>query len=228
MRQIELLGAFLSKLVKKIELGDFEEAEHDADEASRKFVGLPLAVLENQPPDGFEAILSMGGQLDFMRALAAATLLKARGDIAFASNDDTLAFRHWCNATTLFIRCHDCPDEKVQHTCIHQLDELLRALQCYEIPNFLHRTLAEHYEKCDDFARAENHLFQSLDEGPPDAITWAHALYTRIAKHSDAELTTGGLSRSEVQEGIVEINHRLSRPHAPVAVAVTEAENQMG
>lgn len=207
MRQIEMLGAFVRKLLKQIDEHDLEEAASDADAAARRFVGVPLIVLENQPPDGFEEFLSMGDQFDYMRGLAAATLLELRGTLARSEGDETTAFRLWTIAANLLIRCHQSPDEQVQTSCLNRLDSVLLALQEYEIPSFLHRSLTEHYERLGNYSRAEDHLFQAIaQQKDADAITWARAFYQRLQSISDQQLAQGDFSRQEIAESLAELD----------------------
>ena len=205
MRQIELLGAFVSKLIKRIENNELEEAAADADRASRQFVGVPLVVLENQPPDGFEAVLSMAGQFDYMRGLAAATLLSLRAKLAHAEGDETTAFRHWTLAASLLIRCHQSPDDEVRNACESRLEDLLTTLQEYEIPEFLHRSLTLHYERIGDLSSAENHLFQALEEREADVFDWARDFYARLETLTDCQLVDSHFSRDEIRDGLAEV-----------------------
>jgi hypothetical protein len=214
MRQIEMLGAFVRKLLKQIDDGDLEQAASDADAASRQFVGIPLAVLENQPPDGLEAVLSMGEQFDYMRALSAATLLEMRGTLADSEGDETTAFRLWTNAANLLIRCHQSPDDQVKSACRSRLDNVLTSLQKYEIPTFLHRNLTEFYESTGNFSSAEDHLFQAItaQETEASAAAWANGFYDRLQSLTDAQLAAGNFSRTEIMESLKELKQLLPQP----------------
>ena len=212
MRQIEMLGAFVRKLLKRIENNELEGAETDADAASRQFVGVPLVVLENQPPDGFEAMLSMAGQFDYMRGLAAATLLEMRGKVARADGDERTAFRLWTNSASLLILCHDSPDEEVREMSATRLDNVVTALQEYEIPEFLHRLLTCHYEKLGDYARAEDHLFQAAAANQPDVFEWASDFYSRLESRTDQQLSAGNFTRDEIAESLNELDLLTHKP----------------
>lgn len=212
MRQIELLGAFVARLLKRVEAGELEQAATDADAAARQFTGVPLLVLENQPPDGFEEVLSAGGPFDYMRGLAAATLLEVRGRLAQAGGDEPTAFRLWTLAAALLLRCHESPDVQVREMCASRLEDVLTALQEYEVPVFLHRLLAIHHERREDYSRAENHVFLALEAAMEDAgaLPWARAFYQRLEALTDAQLQAGDFSRTEVCDGIAELE-RIAR-----------------
>ena len=213
MRQIEMLGAFVKKLLKHIENNELDEAGTGADAAARQFVGVPLLVLENQPPDGFEAMLSMSGQVDFMRGLAAATLLEMRGKLARADGDEPTAFRLWSNCASLLILCHESRDEEVREMSATRLDNVVTALQEYEIPQFLHQQLSSHFEKLGAYARAEDHLFQAVATmDQPDVVDWARPFYHRLETMTDQQLSAGNFSRSEIADGLLALDRLNNKP----------------
>ncbi|MCB1097604.1 MAG: hypothetical protein KDN22_18675 [Verrucomicrobiae bacterium] len=205
MRQIEMLGAFARKLLKRIEDNELDDAGTDADAASRQFVGVPLVVLENQPPDGFESMLSAGGQFDYMRGLAAATLLELRGKLARADGDEPTAFRLWTNSASLLVLCYDSPDVEVREMSATRLENVLKALQEYEIPEFLHRLLTQHYEKLGKYSRAEDHVFQAVSASQSDVFEWARSFFERLESMTDQQLASGNFTRGEIAESVIEL-----------------------
>jgi hypothetical protein len=63
------------------------------------------------------------------------------------------------------------------------------------------------YEQNGDFARAENVLFELLEEYGVTETVIPHgvAFYERLLARSDFELSSGGLPRDEVEAGLREL-----------------------
>ncbi len=72
------------------------------------------------------------------------------------------------------------------------------------------RDLMRGYEALGAFARAEDALFALLDsvESPQDYLSEGLDFYERLSEKSDEELAQGGLPRSEIPDGIEELQEK--------------------
>ena len=84
MRLVELLGAFMVRLIKQIDMGDFIGANEEVDEMAKKTVGLPLSVLENNQADNLIVMF-------YFRNGGGLSPHFCRGDFAGCSGPDCLA-----------------------------------------------------------------------------------------------------------------------------------------
>ena len=204
MRLVELLGAFMVRLIKQIDMGDFIGANEEVDEMAKKTVGLPLSVLENNQADNLIVMFTSGMGVDYLRIFAAATLLDVRGQIAYRDGNDISAFRFWNNAAFLFVTAAQSPDEEIKNRCDERLNSLIIRLKEFEIPASLHLALAKHCEEAGDFANAEEHLYEGLTDADKKGEI-LQEFYERLLELPDVDLEKGNLPRKEILDGLAEL-----------------------
>ncbi len=73
--------------------------------------------------------------------------------------------------------------------------------------------LISYYEKMGKFSGAEDCLWKSLDfiGDHPQVLERGKAFYETCRNQADARLEKGGLPREEVEEGLLEVNQRISK-----------------
>ena len=204
LRLIDLLGVFIAKLMLQVERGELVGAKEEVDAISRKIVGLPLAVLESNPAEGLVSLLSAAVGPDYPRIMAAGIILDARAQVACQEADEVTAFRLWTSSASLLITGACSLNEEISDRCHQHLEEVMRRLTEYEIPACLHLALAEHYEACGRFSRAEDHVYEGLQDDPERVAKW-RAFFKRLEQLSDAELEAGNLSRGEVRQSLSDL-----------------------
>jgi len=84
---------------------------------------------------------------------------------------------------------------------------LLDKLDEYELPFEINDLLWRFHEQTGDFAKAEDALFDLLDDAP-DLVPEGIDFYERLATLTDAELLEGDLPRDEVAAGLAELQAR--------------------
>lgn len=91
------------------------------------------------------------------------------------------------------------------------LDEIERNIGCVSVeamPPSALRRLGHYFEQRGRFAAAEDAYFDWIDRGDPEGIAAGHAFYRRLQQMSEADLVAGGLSSSEVMDGLRQLNNR--------------------
>jgi hypothetical protein len=68
----------------------------------------------------------------------------------------------------------------------------------------------QHYERVGSLGKAEDALFSMLEAGPnePTFLDFGIAFYQRLACQSDSSLSSGNLSRAEVNAGLADLERR--------------------
>jgi hypothetical protein len=99
-------------------------------------------------------------------------------------------------------------EERLAHdVALDAVFPLLEQLSNYALPFELTVLLWRFYEQLGDYARAENVLFELLEEYGVTETVIPHgvAFYERLLARSDFELSSGGLPRDEVEAGLREL-----------------------
>lgn len=204
MRLIELLGVFAARVLRRIEKGDLEGAGNEIEAVAKETIGLPMAVLENTPPDDLISLFSSRVGTDYPRLWSAGILLSVQGDLMFREGNEIAARFRWTQAMRLFLEVTGSPDKDIEGRSSDGVAELENKLDRDDLPAELHLRLAAHHERLGHLALAENHWFDGTEEsGERDAIRLG--FYGRIASLPDDVLEKGGVTRREIEEGMAEL-----------------------
>ncbi len=87
------------------------------------------------------------------------------------------------------------------------MEELLAALEDYELPEYIKSRLVGYYERLGEYGQAEDILFELLEVQPDNVglIELGRAFYARLLAKSDADLLAGNFSREEVEDGLKQL-----------------------
>ncbi|MBO0783785.1 MAG: hypothetical protein J2P37_33660, partial [Ktedonobacteraceae bacterium] len=85
---------------------------------------------------------------------------------------------------------------------------LLAILEAYELPAIIKERLFAYHEQNGAYDKAENILFELLEDMPGNQELRAQGLafYTRLLQQSDADLAAGNLPRAEIEEGLAQLH----------------------
>lgn len=201
LRLIELLGVFAARVMRRMEDGDLDGAGNEIEAAAKETIGLPMAVLENTPPEDLISLFSSRAGTDFPRLWSAGILLRVQGDLLFREGNEIGARFRWTKALALLLEATGSPDQDIEARATAGVAELENQLDRGDLSADLHLRLAAHHERLGDLALAENHWFDGTEEtAERDAIRLG--FYGRIASLPDAVLEKGGVTRGEVEESI--------------------------
>jgi hypothetical protein len=145
------------------------------------------------------------------KTLMLTTLLSEAGDLSAAQNkmDESRAYHLRGLHLLLYVlagsEIHDYPDfvPKVEH--------FAAALKDFQLPIETHALLMQHYERTAEYAKAEDALFNMLNQKLEGRILeFGILFYERLLGQSDANLCAGGLPRPEVESGLSELREKIS------------------
>ena len=90
---------------------------------------------------------------------------------------------------------------------VPEVEGLLYKLSNYDLPGRTKTLLFRYFEQTGSFANAENTLYELLDADPEDReiLESGKAFYRRLLHQSDAVLVAGGLTRDEVEDGLMKL-----------------------
>lgn len=192
--------------------GDPHEALRVVDQTYQQLLGLDAATISSLPPDALLALIrSSGAGYQGQRAIAErltvlANLLQAEGDIyeTMEQADNSATRRLKALDIQLAILTGEDPTSE---RAASSVATLLERLDEYELPPRTKQLLWQHFEQMGDFARAENWMYELLEDAhaPAGVLEQALEFYRRLLEQSDADLILGNLPRAEVETGLAQL-----------------------
>ncbi len=196
-RTIEQLSQILSRMIlhqaSPVELEGFVQSTY------QKHTGIDGTLLRKLSSQDILQTLNTTGQLDKEKSYLLAALLEADSIIAEGQNQEGFDLK--LKALDLFL---EATLANVGIDDIHQrIQNLVVSLEAFILPETTEWRLFDYQVKQQQFAQAENKLFDLKERLGLEAVrSKALEFYEGLKKYSDADLEEGGLSREEVEMGI--------------------------
>ncbi len=144
------------------------------------------------------------------KTLILTTLLNEAGDVAAAQDRPEEARECRLKALHLLLdvlgrgEIFECPE------FVPAVDVVVTSLQDAPLPPRTRALVMQHYERAGEFAKAEDAFFALLeaDRASREIVDFGIAFYERLLTQSDAALAAANLPRSEVEEGLKDLQRR--------------------
>lgn len=212
LRLIKQMAEALAIVFKLERGGDYIEALRVIDGTYQQLLGLDAATVATLPVDTLlNLIRSSGAGYQGQQAIAErltvlANLLQAEGDIyqGLAKPDDSAVRRLKALDVQLAILTGEDPSSARAADAVRTL---LEHLSEYELSVRTKLQLWKHFEQFGDFARAEDWMYETIEDehAPADITNRAISFYHRLLDHTDFELVHGNLPRQEVEAGLEQL-----------------------
>lgn len=193
----------------------WSEASEELDAEFQKLIGDGAQAVARFSETELLARLMQDGPTHALRekTLILTTLLKEAGDVAAAEARAEEGRECYLKALHLLLdtlargEVFECPE------FVPKVEMLRVALQGSRLPLRTQALLMQHYERTGEFAKAEDALFAMFNAEPDDQaiVEFGVTFYQRLLAQSDVALTEANLPRSEVEEGLKELQHRRKR-----------------
>jgi tetratricopeptide (TPR) repeat protein len=212
LRLIKQMTEALAIVFKLERGGDPHEALRVVDQTYQQLLGLDAATVSSLPPDALIALIRSSGagyqgqQAVAERLTVLANLLQAEGDIYqhLEQADNSATRRLKALDIQLAILTGEDPTSE---RAASSVATLLERLDEYELPPRTKQLLWQHFEQMGDFARAENWMYEAIEDehAPVGIVEQAIEFYQRLLERDDADLILGNLPRSEVEAGLQQL-----------------------
>ena len=210
LRLAERLGRELAILVGLRKREKYQEALIYIDDLLLRVSGFTSRSINALSEDLLVRALSPLGILNVEACLWIATMLKTEGQIYEDQTNLNESYYRYIKSLHLFLTAlqHEPIDDHRLFST--EIEELVVKLEDYELPHNIKKQLFRYYEYSGQYAKAEDTLFELLDQYPVDQEIRAQGLafYERLLAKSDADLLAGHFSRQEVHEGITQISQK--------------------
>lgn len=220
LRLAERFGRALAIVLHLRQYNQYEEALIAIDDFFLRMTGLTTGLINGTSEEMLLGLLSPLGALDVEKCLWIIILLNEEGETYDAlERPDDGYYRYVKSlnlALMLLLRGYDTRDIDL----LAHAENMVTKLAEYEIPIDTRDMLFRAYDQSGWYARAEDVLFEMLeDENIPreTAIQIAaegRAFYQRLLNGSDTALQAGNLSRNEAREGLAALQHVLDAEDA--------------
>ena len=130
-------------------------------------------------------------------------------------SDESGSYYSYLKACNLFLEALHDKSQRKEIEYIPEVEELLGKLEDYELPARTHQLLFWYFDYTGRYAKAEDMLFESLEEEAseePDEAEKAallekgEAFYARLLGKGDEELEAGNFSQAEIEEGLARLH----------------------
>jgi hypothetical protein len=205
--QIEQFAAALHKVLFHKEHKQFPEAQRLMDEASRHLLGLNVRSLQALSTKDILELLTYQGVTDTGKAIVLADVLKEQGELREASGEPEETDRYRSKALDLLLAIYIIALEEKEDLSAElkpRISYLLERLGKRDFPEGVKRKLLIYYEETLAYAKAEDMLYQLLEDGIglEQTIGQGVSFYERVRKQDNNELLKGNFSLEEAEEGM--------------------------
>jgi len=215
LRLAEQIGRSLAIILGLRKYNQQEEALIYIDNVLLKTTGMTSRFINSLSEEMLLQIFSPMGILNVEACLWTATLLKAEGEIYAEMGKSDESYYRSVKALHLFLaalRHEHVADDSELHGYVR---DLLKKLDDFELPASTKQLLIGYYEYLGHYAKAEDVLFELLDDGEGDSeidhaalIDQGKQFYTRLQNKSVADLAAGNMSREEIEDGLQQMRLR--------------------
>lgn len=204
-----MLGRALSRIMFFKETKKYTEAIAEINTAAPAILGLSMEMIERIPATGLKDVLGTDPALLHSKLYTAGVLLKEKGEVLELQQNSEESAEMYLKSLSFLVE--DMPDLKDPDSEkeIRSIDFVIDRLNDFELPLGLKRRLVKYFESTGRYDRAENTVFEIVDEDD-SYLEEGISFYERLLSKTDAELEDGGLPRSEVEESLAELRKKLT------------------
>ncbi|MEO8665224.1 MAG: DUF6483 family protein [Ignavibacteria bacterium] len=204
MKMTQMLVSVLEKVLLNKERKNFDDAQTEIESAAKTIVGIDLKLISIL---NIEDVMQLMKTSDVYagRCLISAELLKEYGDILIGKGKAKESVDVYNKSLYLYVEAvltKEIPDAKNYYDRINFLTGTLSKLKF--TPAFKQQVF-EYFEMSGQYSKAEDILFEMIDEEVEGIDKKGIKFYERLLDHTDEELSKGNLSREEVEESLAEI-----------------------
>jgi hypothetical protein len=205
LRIIEQFAAYLWAIVFNKKAQNYDIATEKIEEAYNGLLYRKGNDIKDSSTDEIIANNSNGNILEKENIEIIANLLYEEAEITELRNGhNDLSLEYYSKSLQLFFLLMNELDTP---KFISNIDEIICKLDYYEIDNEIKFVIYKYYYKIGSFGKAEDKLYQLLDENYPEIITEINTFYELLINKEDIELENGNLPRDEIHDAIAKLRN---------------------
>ena len=191
---------------KRLADKDIELAKALINKQFRALIGLDIDTISTLSFNTIKNMLSKENQYNAEKFIALGELLKLEGIVSEKENDIALKVFYYKKVIEAFNEGYE-EDNSIDKKFLTESIDVIEDLKLYDIGIKYEKYIFRIYELLGKFDKAEDMLFQIIDESNKDKsiISEGIAFYNRLKELSNKDLEDGNLSLEEVRESYNEL-----------------------
>jgi hypothetical protein len=207
MRLIEQFAQALAKILFKKE--NNEQVIIKLDDLSKQYLGIDIQMLNSMTSDEILSLFTINGDLYFVKCFMAAELFRKEceaNELIGASYDSN--FGNYLKSFLLYFESIFNIYELQNSDVFIIIQKIINIISNYNLPSSVKFKIFQFYELSNNFAAAENIIFELVDDKYDKFCEEGINFYQRLLTRNDEELEKGNLPRIEILEGLNTIRNR--------------------
>ncbi len=209
LRMAEQFGRALAIILHLRKSNKYEDSLIYIDDLFLRTTGFTASFVNSASEEMLLQMISPLGKLNVQKCAWIALLLKEEGDIYDDMGNEDESYFRYLKSLHFFLEVAKHTDEARDIDIPSAIDYDLSVLEVFELPRETKIRLFSYFEAAGEYGRAKKVLSEVVNEaeGPVDAgvIEQGTAFYERLRGRSDEDLRAGGLSRKDVEEGLLQL-----------------------
>jgi hypothetical protein len=209
MKMIEQFSNVLAKVIGLKSANKIEETQQVLNEALHHFTGLSEATIESLSYKDLINLVSGVKEVNTEKCFILAELLKEKADVYASLDDMDKSFNLYLKSFNIYVEVMLSNNSSHLEPNHSTIDQIINIIKQFQIPYGTQKLLFHYYERILKYDKAEDVLFDLLDQGTRENIMLSEgaAFYERLSKKGPEELEKGNLPIDEVLEGMEKIQN---------------------
>ena len=190
------------KMLGLIETTELDNAQDIIEDLREEFVGLSPHLIDTLSPEDLISMLTVAEDPALTKPLILSELLRAQGDLDEAKEEPDNAFQRRLKALQLKLMVAEMSESPDFPEPFTPVDRHADQLEEYLLPPETSAALFAYYESSGQYARAEEKLFDLIEDSPEPAEMVAAGLrfVERLRQKTAEQLAAGELTPSDIDD----------------------------
>lgn len=195
----------LANILRHQEAREWLETQDAVADSAQSYLGITLTELNQASALDLIALVRTGRDQDIARWHHLIGLLQIQGAIREYEKEEMESINLYFKALDIATEV-SLNDDRLPYY-LSDIEALQSLVEEYMLPAGIQSKLFHIYEQSDQYAVAEDTLFDMLDQSNNDdeIIELGLDFYDRLLRKSDYKLQSGGLPRHEIEESLAEL-----------------------
>ncbi len=207
-RMISMLSQFLARVLLHKHPYEYPIARKELATAYKSILGLTPELMHQFSDTQLVEMFGNDEDMKATKCYVLGSLMKEEGEILHLEGNPDAGDTVLLRSLHMLLLSFNNAGNEAEPGHLDKIDKLLTDFSGTEVPVYIDEQLLTYYEITGKYDKAENILFELVETDS----SWGNKgllFYDRLLKQSDDKLVAGGLSRTEVVQGIDDLKNRL-------------------
>ena len=207
IRMIRQAIGVLARIIGLKSAGQYQEALRDIDQALELVLGMDANIIRLLDDESLYKILTKNEGLDLEKLELLADLFKEEGDIQKLRGQNIESINCYFRSLNYYLMISINSENSHPMDISQKINELLQKLEPHDFSGTTLLNLFCNYENAGEFAKAEAMLSRlaARNDSKVNVVDEMESFYKRLIEKSPEELSAGGMSQTQVQNKLKEL-----------------------